>query len=71
MVYQFGPPGTDRHAKYIDIEWGPKKERECKVCIGTGTAKQPRRERLERGLIVLHASDDQTTRALEALPHGK
>jgi hypothetical protein len=67
VEYQFGKPGTDRHAKYIDVEWGPKVERECPVCISTGTAKQPRKERPERGLVALHASEEALQQAMKGL----
>jgi hypothetical protein len=69
VVYQYGQPGTDRHAKYIDVEWGPKVERECPVCIGTGYAKRERRIRPERGSVYLHASEEALQEAIGALSH--
>ena len=71
VVYQYGPPGTDRHAKYADIEWGPRVERDCPVCLSTGWAKVPRKQRPERGALMLHAPDQALQRALDQLKENQ
>ena len=71
MVYQHGPPGTDRHAKYSEIKWGPKTEKECPVCLATGWSKPERKHQPERGSIVLHAPERALQTALDNLKEGE
>lgn len=67
MAYQHGPPGSDMHATYSEIEWEEKRERPCPVCLGTGWAKKERKPRPERGFFAIHGDEDQLQRALRAL----
>ena len=52
MTYQYGPAGTDRHAPYAEIEWGPKVERECKVCMGFGTGRASKYADTTTGMLI-------------------
>ena len=70
VIYQHGKPGTDRHAPYSEVEWGPKVEKECPVCLGTGYGKRARKQRPERGMVALHADEETLQRAIESLPLG-
>ena len=45
VEYRYGKPGTDRHAKYVDVEWGEPSFRECKPCGGTGRRRARKVER--------------------------
>ena len=71
VVYQHGPLGTDRHAKYSEVEWGPKTEKDCPVCLATGWGKPERKQRPERGSIVLHAPERALQAALDNLREGE
>ncbi|GAF97297.1 unnamed protein product, partial [marine sediment metagenome] len=60
--------------KYIDVEWGPKVEKECPVCLGTGYGKRARKQRPERGSLVIHGTEQSLQIAIDALPeveHGQ
>ena len=69
VLVRYGVPGQDPHTPYSEIVWQDEGYwRECRVCIGTGYPAPPRKQRPERGMLALHASDKLLTRALNQLP---
>lgn len=67
VTYQHGPPGSDMHAPASEIEWGPKRVHECRVCLGTGFAKKERKPRPERGFLAIHGDESTLRIAIERL----
>ena len=52
VSYQYGKAGTDRHAPYSEVEWGPVTVRDCPVCLGTGFGKVSRYADTTTGMII-------------------